>query len=188
MASSYDSRLRRLGRLPLVELDEGENILPHQAADRSRAVLGDGNGPVGPDQKARGLKDLAPLLVEGPERACCVLDRQPVADRKREPELRHRLFRFFEGVYGARHNPDPLFPELLLRLLKGSQLLLAVRSPVASINQKDAPVAAEGIGEGHTAVVDRVDCEMRKFIAAIKDERAFSRHYRPLVSRGYLER
>src|SRR5439155_26258729 len=117
-------------RLFLVELDKSEDVLPHEPPDRPGAVLRDGDGPVRLDHEAGGLQEAAPLLVERPERGGGLLEREPIAHRKRERVLAHRLLGLLEGIGGGGHDGDALVPELVLRALEGSQLLLAVRSPV----------------------------------------------------------
>src|SRR3990172_3165542 len=83
-------RARSLRRL-LVELDEAEDVLPDQAADRARAVLRDHDRLVGLHDEAGGLEDSSSLLIESAQRRCGLLHRKPVADRERQGVLAYGL-------------------------------------------------------------------------------------------------
>src|SRR5262249_59317355 len=116
----------------------------------------------------------APLLEKRTERAGGFLEREPIAYRERERMLAHRLLGLVEGIGGSCHDQDALLPELVLRALEGSQLLLAVGSPVGAVEEEDAPSLTEVIGYAHAPVGDRVHGDRRQEFTAVQDLRAGS--------------
>ena len=54
------------------------------------------------------------LLVEGPERGCRLLERQPVPDGHVKPELRDRLGGLILGVSGRSDGADALRLQFVL--------------------------------------------------------------------------
>ncbi len=61
---------------------------------------------------------------------------EAAADREHQGVFAHRLFRLLDRVGGGDHDRNALLPELRLRPLEGSQLLLAVGSPVSAVDQE----------------------------------------------------
>jgi hypothetical protein len=90
--------------------------------------------------------------------------------------LCHRLSRFLERISRGGNDTDALVGELVGRALEGSQLLLAVRSPVRAVGEKDAPAPLEGLREAYAAMIDGVELEDRKPLAAVEDVLSGSRH------------
>src|SRR5712691_2418522 len=130
---SWAAAPRRSACLLLVVLDQAQHVLPDEPPYRARTVLRDRDRAVGPDDEPGRLQDAALLLVEGPERGRRILERQPVPDGHAKRELRDRLGGLILGVSGRSDGADALRLQFVLCPVEGSQLLLAVRSPVGAI-------------------------------------------------------
>ena len=165
-----------LFRLLLVELDESEHILPDETTDRPGTVLRDGDRSVRLDDKAGRLEETALVLEERAERLRRLSERERITHGKTERVLFHRLRRLLEGISRRGDDTDVLFFQLGSSVFESSQLLLAVRSPVSSVEQQDAPSVPEGVGKRERPVRNRVHGECGKRLTTVEDPRSCSCH------------
>jgi hypothetical protein len=92
-----------------------------------------------PEYEGRGL-DVRPAVMHpsvAADRARCRLRIQTVEHRKLQPEPLDRPPRFLFAIRRERHDPSIERVELRLVLLEVSQLLTAMASPVAAVEEKD---------------------------------------------------
>jgi hypothetical protein len=150
-----------------VELDEVEHVLPDQPADGARAVHPNGNRTVGPQNIARAVDDLALLLIEAARPLRQGLIVRSVAHWKVDPALLDGLLGVLLRVHGSCNNLDPFFLKSA-GSGKGRQLLLTVWSPVAPVQEHDAPVACQIARKMQRPAADLVDLEVWERIATIE--------------------
>src|SRR5262249_48249583 len=105
-----------------------------------------------------------------------LLEWKRISHGKTKRVFRHGLGRLVDGVGGGRDHADVLLLQLGPGLFEGSQLLLAVWSPVRAVQQQHAPSAVEGGGDGEPSVGDRLHGERRELVAAVENPRSGSRH------------
>lgn len=93
------------------------------------------------------------LLIKAPEHARCLLRIEPIPDREGEAIGIDRLACSCEVIDRCRADIDVFGNEFCERGLEISQLLMAERSKIASINGEEDP--APGLGEREGRAVDR---------------------------------
>src|SRR5262249_23705326 len=76
----------------------------------------------------------------------CPFERQPVPYRKAQCVLLHGLSRLIARICGGGDDANAFVLELGSGLFASSQLLLAVGSPVRTVEQQHAPSVSEGVG------------------------------------------
>src|SRR5262249_17316765 len=95
--------------------------------------------------------------------------------------LLHRLCRLVQRIRRRGDHRDVLVLELGSSLLECSQLLLAVRSPVSTIEQQDPPAGAKGVGKREPPVRNGLHAQRRKQLATVENSRSGSCHHRSLL-------
>jgi len=165
-------------RLLLVELDEPEHILPDESTDGPGAVLRYGDRSIRPDDKAGRVKESALLFVECAKHCRGLHEWKRVADRKADCVLLHCLSRLVQRIRRRGDHRDVLVLQLRSSFLEGSQLLLAVRSPVSTIEQQDTPAVSKAVGKREPPVRDGLHAQRRKQLATIENSRPGSCHHR----------
>ena len=126
---------------------------------------------VGRENKIRRLEVRLSLVHAhvAPDRAGGLLRIEIVEDGKTEPKLCHRPARVFCVVGGKCDDGDAERFELSAVLLKVSQLLTAVASPVTTVEDDHGDASKHRVRQPHGAAVDGACFELRETLANTKE-------------------
>ena len=125
-------------------------------------------GQVGFEQESRGLQDFALMLDECASAAADVLKIQAVGHRKREFVRAHGLLRRFRRIDRSRDDRDAELFQIGEPCLIVSQLLTAVSSPVAAVQQHHAPPAGGQCRNALRAAADQRQIKIGETVPSIQ--------------------
>ena len=151
------------------------DVLPHEPADRPRAVDPHHDFAIGGQDISCAVEDLAAIFIEASRQSRHRLEIQTVTHREIDATLFDCLLCVFLRIHGGGHNFDAVIGKLT-RLRESGQLPSAVASPVAAIEENDTKTSPECIGKTECASTGALDFKLRKRIARIQYLRAFSWH------------
>ena len=162
--------MRWVGQRALHELQDAHDIAGDETADGSRRVDGLGDLASGADHEARRVQETAFALYEGTgelvdlvgRRRCGGSGSRRGASRRPAPG---------SSSLSSTDRATTLRVELVEKRCDGvevNQLLTTVRSPVAPVDEHDAPRSFEDIGNRHVVAVEILRRERRKDVASFQ--------------------
>ena len=153
----------------LLEVDDAQYVRGNETADLRAAVDRGDDMAVRAQQEAGRLHNAPPLLPIRAGRPANLHSVNAAGHRERDLELFDQLPGIGLVVDRGRNDGGAFLLEIGEPGLEVSQLLTAVRSPVAAIEENHAPLAGKGCGQIERAVRKRAHgSEPGKRVARIK--------------------
>lgn len=145
----------------LRKLDNRYDVLPHESADRPTAVNTHNNLAIRGQEISRAVEDLAAIFIEASGQSGHRLHIQAVAHRKIDTARFDSLLRIFLRIHGGGHNFHTFIGKLM-SFCESGQLLAAIGSPVAAIEENDTIASCKFIRKNDRSATNALDLEIRK--------------------------